>query len=84
MTNTSRFTLSCIGQLPSNYVLFTHSNTGIHKIKKKLRAFVSLSKEGKEPRHLGRNPKNKERCNLLQSTRKAVAIAVRVAGTKTA
>jgi hypothetical protein len=29
-------------------------------------------------------PKNKERCNFLQSTRKAVAIAVIVAGTKTA
>ena len=33
MTNTSRFTLSYIGQLLSNYVLFTRSNTGIQKEK---------------------------------------------------
>jgi len=55
MTNTSRFTLLCILHLPSNYVLFTHSNTEIHKIKK-IREFISFYKEGKEPRHLGRSP----------------------------
>jgi hypothetical protein len=46
--------------------------------KKNRRAFVSIYKEGKEPRNLGWSPKNKK------STRKAVAIARRIAGTKTA
>jgi len=82
MTNISRFTLSCIGQLPSNYVLFTHSNTGIH-IKTFVHSFHFTNKANSQGIWVG-VPKNKKGCNLLQSPRKAVAIAVIVAGTKTA